>query len=404
MVTPKMRLKKYDGSDFSGWEEVPFGELIESFSDKTKKNNEDILLSSAIDGMFLNSELYDRPRSDNNIGYLKIKKGTLILSAQNLHLGNANVNMRFEHGIISPAYKTFNITGCMPEFMAQWIKRDNTKKFFFDVTTTGASQCRRNVEWDSLMEQPIMIPSEEEQKAIVDFFSLFDKKIDNQQTIVTALETRRKGFLQQILMQNYRFLDKDGNDFPDWEENSLDNYLYESKSRNKKNKYKKEDVLSVSKDFGIINQIKYLGKSMAGEDISNYRCVEKGDVVYTKSPLGKQPYGIIKYSDTDGVVSTLYAVYHCNENINPKFVDLYFSINDNLNSYLKPLVNIGAKHDMKVTNDVAISGTVCFPTSLEEQQVIIDFFEILDKQILVEKEKLELLKKKKSGFLQQMFI
>ena len=55
--------------------------------------------------MFLNSELFSHFRGSSNIGYLKIKKNDLILSAQNLHLGNCNVNLRFESGSVSPAYK-----------------------------------------------------------------------------------------------------------------------------------------------------------------------------------------------------------------------------------------------------------------------------------------------------------
>lgn len=55
------------------------------------------MLSCAIDGMYLNSELFSHFRGSSNIGYLKVKKNDLILSAQNLHLGNCNVNLRFEH-------------------------------------------------------------------------------------------------------------------------------------------------------------------------------------------------------------------------------------------------------------------------------------------------------------------
>ena len=401
-MTPKYRLTKKDGTSYDDWEETSLGKIVVPYVEKTTENNEDVLLSSAIDGVFLNSELYEHPRSDNNIGYLKIKKGTLILSAQNLHLGNANVNMRFEHGIISPAYKTYNVVGCMPEFLSQWVKSEKTKKLFFDVTTTGASQCRRNVEWDNLMNHPITIPTVKEQEAIVDFFGIIDKKIDIQSKKIVELENRRKGFLQKILKQEYRFTNDDGTDFEDWEEITLDNFLYENKERNKNRKYKKEDVLSVSKDYGVINQIEYLGKSMAGEDISNYHIVFKDDIVYTKSPLGKQPYGIIKCSSIDGVVSTLYAVYHCNNNIVPSFIDLYFSLDDNLNSYLKPLVNIGAKHDMKVKNDDAISGIVCFPKSLKEQKKIVDFFELFDKQISVEKNILTDIKNIKKQLLNDM--
>ena len=62
------------------------------------------MLSAAIEGMFLNSELFDHQRGASNKGYKKIDMGTLVLSTQNLHLGNANVNLRFEHGMVSPAY------------------------------------------------------------------------------------------------------------------------------------------------------------------------------------------------------------------------------------------------------------------------------------------------------------
>ena len=83
--------------------------MIEEFSHRTKVEDEDILLSAAIEGMFLNTELFGHQRGASNKGYKKINYGTLVLSTQNLHLGNANVNLRFEHGMVSPAYKTYSI-------------------------------------------------------------------------------------------------------------------------------------------------------------------------------------------------------------------------------------------------------------------------------------------------------
>ncbi|MBE6735189.1 MAG: restriction endonuclease subunit S [Ruminococcaceae bacterium] len=404
MNNPKLRLKNVDGTIYDNWEEICFGDILEQYSIKTKTNNEDVLLSCAIEGMFLNSELFSHQRASDNTGYLKIDKGTLVLSAQNLHLGNANVNLRFDHGIISPAYKTFHLKGCIPEYMVQWVKRDRTKKFFFDATTTGASQCRRNVEWETLYEQQMMLPSLPEQKAIADFLSLYDRKTEIQIQVIEALEKRKRGFLQQIFSQEIRFKDESGNDFEDWETDELNSFLFENKERNKGNKFGKKDVLSVSKDYGVVNQIEYQGKSLAGNDLSNYHVVHSGNIVYTKSPLGKQPYGIIRASTMDGIVSTLYAVYYCKENILPELLDYYFSLDSTLNKYLKPLVNIGAKHDMKVSNEDAISGLVTLPTSMKEQQKIVDFFKTIDKQIQVEKDKLEAIKNVKKGLLQQMFV
>lgn len=196
----EIQLHDKHGIPFPEWEEIPFGDLIENYTNKTKIENEDTLLSCAIEGMFLNSELFGHQRGSSNIGYSKISKGDLILSAQNLHLGNANVNMRFEHGIISPAYKTYHIIGCTPEFMAVWVKRDYAKKFFFDATTAGASQCRRNVIWDQLYAQTIEIPCKEEQEKISEIVELLDKKISIESELLNKWQQLHKGLLQQMFV------------------------------------------------------------------------------------------------------------------------------------------------------------------------------------------------------------
>ena len=137
--------------------------------------------------------------------------------------------------------------------------------------------------------------------------------------------------------------------------------------------------MSVSGEVGVVNQIEFQGRSFAGASVSNYGVVETGDVVYTKSPLRANPYGIIKANKgKSGIVSTLYAVYKTIQGTaNADFIECYFDLDDRLNMYLKPLVNIGAKHDMKVTDENALKGGVLFP-SYEEQCQIADFFSRLD--------------------------
>lgn len=159
------------------WEQRELGEVLEEKREKTTTENEDVLLSCAIDGMFLNSELFSHFRGQSNIGYLKVKKNDLILSAQNLHLGNCNVNLRFEHGIISPAYKVYELINCDPTFMQAWVKMDSTKAFFDRASTEGASVCRKNIIWTDLYRQELAIPSIAEQKKIGSFFSHLDHLI-----------------------------------------------------------------------------------------------------------------------------------------------------------------------------------------------------------------------------------
>lgn len=200
LFSQEVRFKADDGSEFPEWEKKPFGDVVSEFKVKTKVEDEDTLLSCAINGMFLNSELFGHQRGQSNIGYLKIKKGTLILSAQNLHLGNANVNLRFEHGIISPAYKTYDIVGCSAEYMGQWAKWDMTKQFFYNATTVGASECRRNVDWNMLYSQLFAVPCLAEQQKIADCLSSLDEVIEKQKETLAAWEELKKGLLQQMFV------------------------------------------------------------------------------------------------------------------------------------------------------------------------------------------------------------
>ena len=160
-------------------------------------------------------------------------------------------------------------------------------------------------------------------------------------------------------------------------------------------------VLEIYK-YGIVNQIAFQGRSFAGESVADYHVVETDDIVYTKSPLKANPYGIIKVNNgVPGIVSTLYAVYHPLKTVVPRFVDFYFSNDLRLNKFLKPLVNIGAKHDMKVNNTFVLTGMVVFPP-LREQQKIVDFLTILDRRIDVQRKKVEALKKYKRGVVRTL--
>ena len=189
----------------------------------------------------------------------------------------------------------------------------------------------------------------------------------------------------------------------DWEQRKLIDYLEVSSEKNRDNRFTKEDVLSVSGEYGIVNQIEFQGRSFAGASVSNYGVVENGDVVYTKSPLKSNPYGIIKTNKgIPGIVSTLYAVYKPKEITDSKFVQIYFELDSRMNSYMHPLVNKGAKNDMKVSAENALKGMVSFPKK-DEQEMISLYFSTLDHLITLHQRKCEQTKKLKKYMLQKMF-
>jgi type I restriction enzyme, S subunit len=189
-----------------------------------------------------------------------------------------------------------------------------------------------------------------------------------------------------------------------WEHKQLNELLSEAKKRNTDLKYGKDEVLSVSGELGIINQIEHLGRSYAGVSVHQYHVVEVGDIVYTKSPLKANPFGIIKLNKGKaGIVSTLYAVYSVNKaTAYGEFLDQYFSLNTNTNRYLRPLVKKGAKNDMKINNAYVLHDRIFVP-SITEQKRIASFLSVLDQKINQLKQKKTFLEQYKKGVIQKIF-
>ena len=222
---------------------------------------------------------------------------------------NCNIKRldKYEEGALSTLYICFALkedADVTSDYLVQYFNSPAWYEAVNEVCAEGArNHGLLNVSPDDFfVTTHHFAPTKAEQEKVATFLSLYDQKIETQIAKVDALETRRKGLLQQIFSQEIRFKADGGSEFPKWEETKLNTYLYENKERNKDNKFGKEDVLSVSKDFGVINQIQYQRRSLAGEDVSNYHIVRNGNVVYTKSPLGKQPYGIIKASHEEGML------------------------------------------------------------------------------------------------------
>lgn len=189
-----------------------------------------------------------------------------------------------------------------------------------------------------------------------------------------------------------------------WEHKQLNELLSEAKKRNTDLKYGKDEVLSVSGELGIVNQIEHLGRSYAGVSVHQYHVVEVGDIVYTKSPLKANPFGIIKLNKGKaGIVSTLYAVYTVNKaTAHGEFLDQYFSLDTNTNRYLRPLVKKGAKNDMKINNAYVLHDRIFAPT-LAEQKRIASFLSVLDHKIAQLKQKKSHLEQYKKVAMQKIF-
>ena len=348
--------------------------------------------------IFINDEFYEKQRD-------KWLKTNDIVMVQSGHVGHTAVipeelNNTAAHAlIVFTDYKE----EVNPHFL-NYQFQSNSKRKELDLISTGNTI--KHILASEMKNFKMDFPTIDEQSAIGSFFRTLDDLLASYKDNLANYQSLKATMLSKMFPkagQTVPEIRLDGFE-GEWEINKLNKYLTVSKKKNTKKQFSKEDVLSVSGEVGIVNQIQFQGRSFAGVSVEMYSIVETGNIVYTKSPLKANPYGIIKTNyGIPGIVSTLYAVYLPNENLFPGFVERYFENDLRLNSYLKPLVNKGAKNDMKVSDENALLGNVIFP-KLEEQIAISDYFTNLDKFIQSHKDKISQLETLKKKLLQDMFI
>jgi len=208
--------------------------------------------------------------------------------------------------------------------------------------------------------------------------------------------------MQKIFSQEIRFKQDDGSDFPDWEEVALGDVLHEHKEKSTG----QEPVFSVSVSKGLVNQIEHLGRSFSAADTGHYNKAKPNDVIYTKSPTGNFPLGIIKQStvDFDVIVSPLYGVFTPETPALGFILNVYFESAINVSNYLSPLVQKGAKNTIACTNKRFLEGRLRLPRSHTEQRKISDILSFIQKKISVTSSQIDQMETFKKGLLQQMFV
>ena len=389
MENPKIRFKGFT----KDWEQRKLGDLV----DRVTRKNQDLvselpLTISAQYGLIDQNEFFDKRVASKDVsGYYLIENGEFAYNkstSTDAPWGAIKRLDRYENGVLSTLYIVFGIKENNPvdsDFLVSYYSTNLWHKGIHEIAAEGArNHGLLNIAPADFFETRLMIPQDiEEQKKIGKYFIELEALITLHQRKCEQTKNLKKYMLQKMFPQNgakvpeIRF-----NGFThDWEQRKLSDVLDIVTKRNGE-KYGKEEVLSVSDEYGCINQIKFQGRSFAGEDISNYKIVDTGDIIYTRSPLKSKPYGIIKVvGDEIGIVSPLYIVNKVKEGNNSQFIYRVFDSPEKTNKYLSPLVRKGAKNTMNISNDEWLSGKIDVAPSYEEQYQIGLYFDHLDNLI-----------------------
>lgn len=198
----EIRFKDENGEEYPEWEEKRLGDVLNEVNEKTTVNNQYEILSSTANGILKQSEYFNREiASNNNIGYKVLRYNQIVLSPQNLWLGNINYNDKFTSGLVSPSYKVFNID-CKynSKYISYIIKTNRMLNEYKNASEQGASVVRRNLNTDLFYDIKVIIPILEEQTKIADFFSTIDEKMDKEEKKLEELKVWKKGLLQKMFV------------------------------------------------------------------------------------------------------------------------------------------------------------------------------------------------------------
>lgn len=398
------------------WEQRKLGEVVERITRKNKNLESTLPLTiSAQYGLINQNEFFDKRIASKDVsGYFLVRNGEFAYNkstSSDAPWGAIKRLDRYESGVLSTLYIVFKISDerkTSSDYIVTYYSTDLWHKGIQAIAAEGArNHGLLNVAPADFFETNLTMPKDyAEQQQIGSFFQQLDHLITLHQRKHDKLQILKKAMLEKMFPKN-------GSSVPEirfkgftdaWEQRKLSELLYLSSERNN-GSYTRDDVLAASLGTELQKKHIYFGLRATDESVKNYKVVLPNDVIYTKSPIKGFPNGIIRTSKGEnGIVPTLYCVYHSVDVINPSIIQAYFESKERLDAYLVPLVNIGARNNVNITDKEFLDGSLCIPKDKAEQDKIVDVLERLSNLITLHQRKLDTLKYLKEAMLEKMFV
>lgn len=269
----------------------------------------------------------------------------------------------------------------------------NTKRYQTQVSENLGARINQITSSD-LNSFEFFFPCEKEQNKIAKFIDLIDERIATQRRLIEDFISLRRAILQEAI--------KRGLSKKSWKFITLNDILTERGERN----YDGYDVCSVSVSEGVVNQIEYLGRSFAAKDTGHYNVARYGDIIYTKSPTGSFPYGIVK-RDTQkepAAISPLYGVFVPKHDWIGILLGYYFESEVNTFNYLHPIIQKGAKNTINITNSGFLANNVPLPIDESEALALAKCLDTISHKIVLETSVLAHYTEQREYLLSKMFV
>lgn len=269
-------------------------------------------------------------------------------------------------------------------------------KDILEAASPGGAGRNRTLGQDRFMKSKIILPSVEEQRRIAETLTAQNKTIELKEKLLAEKQQQKKYLMQQLLTVKKRLPGFDG----EWQNCRLHQIV---KRIRRKNTVGNENVLTISAQYGLINQSEFFNKEIASEDKSNYYLLNRNDFAYNKSYSSGYPFGAIKrLTRYDmGIVSPLYICFEIvGENVSLEYMEQYFEAGL-MNREIQAFAQEGARNHglLNIAVDDFFNSKLVLP-SIEEQQAIAAILTAADREIELLRQDLEQEKQKKKALMQ----
>lgn len=265
-----------------------------------------------------------------------------------------------------------------------------------EAASPGGAGRNKTLGQDRFSKSMVVLPPIEEQQKIAAILTTQDKVIELKEKLL-AEKQRQKKYLMQVLLTGKKRLPRFSGE---WKVNRLRNI---ATRHTKRNTIGNTNALTISAQYGLINQAEFFNKAVASDDKSNYFLLEKGDFAYNKSYSNGYPFGAIKRLTRYevGIVSPLYICFRIKEgSVSGEYLEQYFEAGL-MNHEIQAFAQEGARNHglLNIAVDDFFNSKILLP-SPEEQTAIAEIFSTADREIDLLRQDIEQEKQKKKALMQ----
>lgn len=380
------------------WEKTPFSELFVSFIEYTNDLDRFPLYSLTIeDGVTAKTERYERSHlvKKKNL-YKVVRPNDFVYNPMNVRFGAIARYKGSSPVAVSGYYDVFSsVHESDSVFMENFLTFAPIISYYNKVST-GSLIEKQRVHFSKFLKFAFPLPSLQERKKIAAILSTQDKVIELKEKLLAQKQQQKKYLMQQLLTGKKRLPGFGG----EWKTI----HLNEISCRNEtKNTVGNNNVLTISAQYGLINQTEFFDKVIASDDKSNYYLLSKDEFAYNRSYSKGYPYGTIKRLKryVQGVVSPLYICFAVNKKLaSLDFLEQYFETSI-INREIQSIVQEGARNHgmLNVAVDDFFRIKITMPET-EEQKEIAKILRVADHEIDLLQKSIEAEKQKKKALMQ----